>query len=202
MIKIKEIIVSTVAPNTKNVLWIDTSGKNATIKFCRNGEWENLHSYAEELDTEEAIQQAIINNAAAIGNLNDDFTDHISDYEELDELVDGIQEEQAAHDGQIVNLQTGKENIETVVNDSPSTITVMDKHAYIVSGAFVMELDIHLDDSFTTNSTARIVFNSGSTATKVDVHDAIKGIDNIPTNSKVEIRLRGGLATVNSWSNT
>ena len=200
MIKIKEIIASTVVPNSTNILWIDTSGKNATLKFCRNGEWENIHSYAEELDTEEAIQQAVINNAEAISNINDDLADHITDYEELDEEVDNIKEEQATHDNQIINLQTGKESIETVVNDSPSTITVRDKHAYMVSGAFIMELDIHLDDSFTTNSTARIVFNSGSTATTVDVHDAIKGIDNIPTNSKVEIRLRGGLATINSWS--
>ena len=199
MIKIKEIIVSTVAPNDNKALWIDTSGENAAIKFCRNGEWEYIYSYKEEEATKIATLQSIINNVESIEEVNKDLADHITDYEELDELVDSIQEEQAAHDGQIINLQTGKENIETVVNDSPSTITVMDKHAYMVSGAFVMELDIHLDDSFTTNSTARIVFNSGSTATTVDVHDAIKGITNIPTNSKVEIRLRGGLATINSW---
>lgn len=199
MIKIKEIIVSASAPNNTNVLWIDTSGENATIKFCRNGEWEYIYSYEDEEATKVATIQSVINNVDSIEKVNKDLAEHITDYEELDEEVDNIKEEQATHDNQIINLQTGKENIETVVNDSPSTITVMDKHAYMVSGAFVMELDIHLDDSFTTNSTARIVFNSGSTATTVDVHDAIKGINNIPINSKVEIRLRGGLATINSW---
>lgn len=199
MIKIKEIIVSASAPNNTNVLWIDTSGENATIKFCRNGEWEYIYSYEDEEATKVATIQSVINNVDSIEKVNKDLAEHITDYEELDEEVDNIKEEQATHDSQIVSLQTGKENIETIVSDSPSTITVMDKHAYMVSGAFVMELDIHLDDSFTTNSTARIVFNSGSTATTVDVHDAIKGINNIPINSKVEIRLRGGLATINSW---